>query len=247
MTKYYSTKRVWELGFLNVNSDRANKLEILFIFLKRILNSKFNKFFNKFIFLGIINETQYEYIPEYIKMRKSFLIDGYWQSEEYFSKNKKSIKTFLNLKIKGLIKRNKSNCETVAVHIRLGDYVNTSYGINNHLICNIEWYKYAISYLKGINRNLKFTIFSDDKDFVKNEFSNFENLEIYNSDYSKNAYQDLLEMTNYDHFIISNSSYSWWASYLGEKNNTKIIAPKYWYKNVKTNKISIFRKNWILL
>ena len=54
-------------------------------------------------------------------------------------------------------------------------------------------------------------------------------------------------MAKYDHFIISNSSYSWWASYLGEKENSKIKAPKYWYKNIKTKEIPLYRKNWILL
>ncbi len=54
-------------------------------------------------------------------------------------------------------------------------------------------------------------------------------------------------MATFDHFIISNSSYSWWASYLGEKENSIIIAPKYWYKDKKTKEMPLFRKNWTLL
>ena len=72
---------------------------------------------------------------------------------------------------------------------------------------------------------------------------NYKNLEINQSDYSKDAYEDLYEMATFDHFIISNSSYSWWASYLGEKENSIIIAPEYWYKDKKTKEIPLFRKN----
>ena len=248
LTKYAKTKRKWELGFLNIKPFNISKREIYSIFFKRFINSKVNKFNSNFQYFGIINEKQNKYIQNYLEKNINFILDGYWQSEKYFNDNKFYIKTFLNSKNKNFSTKNRdSKNQKVAVHIRLGDYNNTFEGKKNHLVCNFEWYKNAIIYLKGLNKDLKFTIFSDDKELVKNEFRNFKNLEINNSDYSNSAYKDLFEMTKYDHFIISNSSYSWWASYLGEKENSKIIAPKYWLKNFKTKEIPLYRENWILL
>ena len=248
LTQYARTKRKWELGFLNIKPFDVSKREISNIFLKRIINSKLSKFNYNFPYFGIINEKQNKYIQDFLKKEQSFILDGYWQSEEYFYNNKIDIKTMLNAnKKKFSIKNRKSKYQRVAVHIRLGDYIYTSEGIKNHLVCNFEWYKNAINYLKDFNKELKFTVFSDNKELVKNEFKNFKNLEINDSNYSKAAYDDLYEMAKYDHFIISNSSYSWWASYLGEKENSKIIAPKYWSKNLKTKEFSLYRENWILL
>ena len=50
-----------------------------------------------------------------------------------------------------------------------------------------------------------------------------------------------------DHFIISNSSYSWWASYLGSTKNSITVAPKFWYPGQLTNELPIWRKEWILI
>ena len=248
LTKYAKTKRKWELGFLNIKPYDISKGEIYYIFLKRFINSKFNKINSNFRHFGIINENKHKYMQDFLNKKRSFILDGYWQSEKYFYNNQIKIKNILNSKNKNSsIKNSKSKYQRVAVHIRLGDYVKTSEGKKVHLVCNFEWYKNAISYLKDLNKELKFTIFSDDKDIVKTEFRNFENLEINESDYSNSAYIDLYKMAKYDHFIISNSTYSWWASYLGEKENSKIIAPKYWRNNLKTKEISLYRHNWILL
>lgn len=247
LTKFAPTKRMWELGFLKINPQRISKREIITIFFRRIINAQLNKFSSKFLYFGIINDNQYEYIHEYLNKGRSFIIDGYWQSEEYFLKHKVDIKNILNINSKPLSNKEKRKFKKVAVHIRLGDYINSKQGRDNHLICDINWYKKAINYLKDYDRELLFTIFSDNKELVKNQFKNYSNLEINQSDYSKNAYEDLYEMATFDHFIISNSSYSWWASYLGEKENSIIIAPKYWYKDKKTKEMPLFRKNWTLL
>ena len=247
LTQFASTKRIWELGFLKINPQIISKREITTIFFRRIINAQLNKFSSKFLYFGIINENQYEYIHEYLNKGRSFIIDGYWQSEEYFLKHKNDIKNILNINSKHKTNKEKRKYQKVAVHIRLGDYINSKQGINNHLVCDINWYKKAINYLKDYDNEFLFTVFSDNKEIIKNQFKNYTNLEINQSDYSKNAYEDLYEMATFDHFIISNSSYSWWASYLGEKENSIIIAPEYWYKDKKTKEISLFRKNWTLL
>ena len=126
LTKYATTKRKWELDFLNIKPNRISKEELSSIFLKRFISSKLNKFNSNNVYFGIINEKKYKYIEDCSSKNKSFILDGYWQSEEYFYNNKSDIKNILRIQNKKFSKKNReSKYQTVAVHIRLGDYINT--------------------------------------------------------------------------------------------------------------------------
>ena len=65
-------------------------------------------------------------------------------------------------------------------------------------------------------------------------------------DYNNSAYDELRLMYNCKNFIISNSSFSWWAQYLSRNEKKVVIAPSKWYKN-KNQKIDIYEKKWVLV
>jgi hypothetical protein len=72
----------------------------------------------------------------------------------------------------------------------------------------------------------KFLIFSDDIEWCKN---NFKGPEFYFSE-NEIDIEDLFLMSLCDNHIISNSSFSWWGSWLCKKEGKKIISPRLWFR-----------------
>ena len=110
--------------------------------------------------------------------------------------------------------------ESVAVHVRRGDYLKASalYGG----ICTDVYYKTAIGYLTRKVQNPIFFIFSDDVEYCRSVFD--RSVFIVPSAEPSKAYVDILLMAECKHHILANSTFSWWGTALS-KNNGLIIMP----------------------
>lgn len=247
LTSYEKIKRKWALNYMGIRPKNISKFNYLLLKIKKFINQKCIKFgINNNIF-DIINESQYsKYKDLNSSKKKSIILDGYWQSEFYFYDTREYIKEFFLQYRKGIKFKFQDN-ETVALHIRLGDYVQVNKSRENHFVCDFEWYLKAINYFYKINNNYKFLIFSNDFKYLKKYFIFPKRINYFLMQENNKDYEDLFKMSYCNHFIISNSSYSWWASYIGEKSNSIIVAPKYWYPNKLTENLGIYRSKWILL
>jgi hypothetical protein len=165
------------------------------------------------------------------------LLDGYWQSEAYHDKSIISlIKDLFNQKFTNFEHDGSLKYKNIAVHIRRKDYEHMG-------LCRTEYYTGLMSYIAERDSTAKFKIFTDTPNFTRH----FLGMEKYNTDYinSGSDLQDLYLMSICDKFIISNSTYSWWAAYLGESENTDIFAPKEWV--TLPNVSSPCPERWILI
>lgn len=128
-------------------------------------------------------------------------------------------------------------CESVCVTIRLGDYL----GNTTHQVCTKEFYMCAMDKMHEMCPNCVFYIFSDDIEMAKNIFK-FHYPVIYDKGKSLDSIS-LKIMSRCRHFIISNSSFSWWAQYLCENKDKIVISPSKWY--AKDVPCDIMQDDWI--
>lgn len=166
----------------------------------------------------IYNETSFSY--KEIPYSKDILLKGYFQSEKYFIDFKKEIIDLFHIDenndVNNFLKNFNKGITTV--HVRRGDYLKYP---DVHPTCTIEYYKKAIE----IIGDSIFVFLSDDIGWV---IDNFKNENFFYSPFNDEV-DDFTLMVNSENNIMSNSSFSWWGSYLNRNKNKKIISPKQWF------------------
>ena len=165
---------------------------------------------------------------------------GYFQNEKYFEHIEEEIKedfAFSN-KIQELCRNFLGDHEYISLHIRRGDYINNS----NHPVQPLNYYEVA---LKELDDNIPVIVFSDDYEWCKTQ-KIFESSRFLISE-GNSTEIDLCLQTLCSYHIISNSSFSWWGSYLAKSKKT--IAPKIWFSGSLINNdcSGIYRKSWIII
>jgi hypothetical protein len=186
---------------------------------------------------------------------KHKFVFGFFQDHRNFEKfsslikKELLVKNFPNEKNKQMITEiNMVNA--VCLHIRRGDYLNSRW--KNLQICTFEYYNNAIFEVLNRVDNPVFYIFSNNesdlewikknyhfKDTVKQREIKLKYVNLNNPDY-----EELRLMYNCKHFIISNSTFSWWGAYLSSYPKKIVIAPERWNLALE-NDDSIYLSDWI--
>lgn len=257
----YEDKRFFALDALNcsINIIKDSKT-IKSVKIKGFLQKQFLRVFrrihikdeNVIKFFKKINicysPSTFKYYPS-LQLNKNFYIKGgSFQSWKYFDEYKSDlIKEFtvtknISKKNNDILKKiNESN--SVCLHIRRGDYTNSHYS-KTLQICNYEYYKKAMEYIAKNVKNPIFFIFSnshEDHEWIKKNYK-FDYPTI-NVDFDNQDYEELKLMYCCKHFILSNSSFSWWAQYLAKNKDKIIVAPSKWHLN-GVDATDIYMKNW---
>lgn len=168
-------------------------------------------------------------------------LHGYFQSERYFEEYKEEIKRLFSFEFetkKKIRKQLNSIKKKVGVHIRLGDYLNKEYEGVFHKINYPVYLEKAMSYFDSDH---KFLLFSDDFESLQKliDLKKFINLK------NSNEVEDMYSLSQCDSVIMSNSSFSWWGTWLGKKKE-KIISPDQWFGHrVQKDYEDRFSKKWI--
>ena len=247
------TQRAYGLCDFNIQENFTNEEEVSFYHssMYRYFNKIKNKISRKFF-----KKSDFVYYPT--RPKKNAYVEGFWNSEKYFKKHEEIIRRELSLKTKLGGEAEKINEEiknvsasgkcTVLVHVRRGDYVLNPHANKFHGAKGVEYFDLALKVLKekiGDSNSIHFFVVSDDIEWVKTNLNFNSSPATFISRPEIKDYEEIYLMSLCQHFIISNSTFSWWGAWLSNNKNKTVIGPKQWVNSTNVDTRDVMPPEWI--
>lgn len=173
-------------------------------------------------------------------------MDGYFQSYLYFEKYRTDLIEQIRpiyekeSEYKVVLEQIKGQ-NAIAVHVRRGDFKLAQKDVSGfHYLLTEQYYHNALKYISEKLNNPVFFWFSDDIDWVKQNFGEKDNFQFVNLHTKHADIDEMMLMKNCKHIVAANSTFSWWASWLNEYDDALHICPAKRYGNV-----NMIPENWI--
>lgn len=227
-------QRHYQLVHFNIPCRKATPTELFEPFprIRRYLKRNWNKRL-PFDQRSYLVQEGIDFDERLLKLqpKNTLYMEGYWQSENYFKDIESQIRQDLhiqqptdtvNQQMAAQIRANNA----VAVHVRFFDTPATSIPTNN---AHNDYYQRAIHTLEQQLNNPHYFLFSDQPQFARTRIPLPDEriTLVHHNQVDSMAYADLWLMTQCKHFIIANSTFSWWGAWLSANQEKVAIAPEF--------------------
>jgi hypothetical protein len=202
----------------------------------------------------VLPEPKWSYTPfPAIKDTKPYILIGYFQSSQYFDDKEEIRRMFkpsysLLLKSHSYLQENGVIIpeEWIGAHVRRGDYVTVK-DSNLFLVCGVDYYKRARARVSAHKTGRRPVCWiTDDIEWVKGNLLDASEGDIVLS--NENPYIDFTALTQFKDMILSNSSFSWWASWLNpnQYEGRTICCPNKWFGPAGPAEYeSVYEADWV--
>jgi hypothetical protein len=193
-------------------------------------------------------ERSFSYDPAWEHLGSEIYLDGYFQSERFFSGVAPTLREEFVPRSEG---RNLEAVspdhlqarESVAVHVRRGDYVSDAKTVLTHGVCSSGYYRRALTFMQDCLRAPRFYLFSDDMAWCR------ENLalpkDVVCVDWNDGCPEwDLYLMSKCRHHVIANSSFSWWGAWLATHPDQLVVCPRPWFDDGRLDARDLVPDRW---
>jgi hypothetical protein len=170
-----------------------------------------------------------------LRVQRRVFFEGYWQHEEYFRDCAQTIQEDFQLKVE----HDAANVEmaakinavnAVCLHVRRLHGVPQSTSaqplmISTKLHVGPDYYQRALDWMAHRVPNPHFFVFADYPEWARENVHTRAPIEFVTHNGPDRDYEDFWLMSQCRHFIIANSTFSWWAAWLGQGGGKQVVAP----------------------
>ncbi len=202
-----------------------------------------------------VAEKHFHYDRSVADQSAGILLEGYWQSPRYFEGIEAEIRQNFELApplgeaAKAMAARIEATDAAVCLHVRRGDMVHDSHTASVHGSCSVEYYRTACDEIARKAPTAHFFIFSDDPRWCESEdlTRGRPRTIVSQPGAGGDPHVDLFLMRLCRHFVTANSTFSWWAAYLGDSTGKMVIVPDPWFTDPSMDTSDLFPMDWIRL
>lgn len=173
-------------------------------------------------------------------------ISGNFEDPRYFESIGNVLRREFTPKHEPLAKNNElyrkiRETQSVCISVRRGDFETNSQFKALQSVCHKEYFTQAVEIIKHQVDHPVFFLFSDDVKWAKENV--ITECETYCEDGTDPVWEKLRMMSLCKHYVISNSTFSWWAQWLSTNENKIVISPSHWFNN--NYQSPLIDQNWI--
>jgi hypothetical protein len=116
--------------------------------------------------------------------------------------------------------------QSVAVHVRRGDYANVPLFRGMLGVLSRRYYVRAFEMMRQRLQSPKFFVFTDDPDWARREIAiGHRDVTVVDTSGARTDLDDMTLMRACAHFIVANFTFSWWPAFLSQRPDKIVIAP----------------------
>jgi len=177
------------------------------------------------------------------------IYEGWFQSHLYFQGVEEQIRNAFQFNeaildsSKTLLDKIKAS-NAICLNVRRTDFLK----VDNLNTTNLNYFINAAKHMASIVDNPVFFIFSDDIKWCQENIKLEYPIEIVGHEHKGRKFGNYLQlMIACKHYIIPNSSFAWWAVWLNENLDKKVIAPKKWFNDDNFDTSDLTYDHWLRL
>ena len=180
-------------------------------------------------------------------------LDGYWQSEKYFSDVADTIRREFTIdcptdtmdpRARDLADQIAATA-SVSVHIRRGDYVADPRKSRVRSVCTPAYYQDCVARVAERVPDPHLFLFSDDPPWVAANLRFAYPATLVSERAPHTEHAELRLMSACRHHIIANSSFSWWGAWLDPRLDKLVLAPSRWMNDPRVDDRDVLPPGWI--
>jgi hypothetical protein len=197
-------------------------------------------------------EPYFQYCENFESQPGNLYLEGYWQSPRYFPDLHSELqKLFVPAEPASVgmlaLLRAMEDSDSVGIHVRRGDYVQDPATNAFHGVCGQDYYRAALQVMQQRVPDARLFVFTDDPEWVVAELDLGVPFKLVSGRAEMNTTQEWWLMSRCKHQVIANSSFSWWAAWLGEQQGKVAVAPKRWFADETIDTCDLIPQEWLRL
>jgi len=200
----------------------------------------------------IFMDRSFAYDPRLRDVQPGTTILGTFQSWRYFADYGDEIRDRMLRLTKpsdwyqDMCEKIKPGAGNIGLQVRRGDY---TLPLNRSIqgLTSRAYYERSLSLLRRLGYDGPVYLATDSPDAVREEFKGMGEFIPLDPPPDTHPFELVLILSRVDGLVISNSSFSWWAGFIGERPGRVVIAPRPWFTRTTTDTRDLLPPDWLTL